>query len=154
MLPSAGTIRWLEAPSGPGVRWDSGVVQGSEVTLHYDSMLAKLIVWGPTRREAIRTMQRALDELVVVGVATNVPFHQALLRDPDFVSGAVDIQFLERRPDLLEPPADDETVERLAIAAALLADERRQRRQVRVANGGGPPAGTAWRDAARREGLR
>jgi len=91
LLPSAGRISWMRAPSGPGVRWESGVEAGSEVTLHYDSMLAKLIVHAPDRSAAIATMQRALAELVIVGVATNVPFQRRLLADPDFIAGAIDI---------------------------------------------------------------
>ena len=66
-LPSTGRIEYLRPPSGPGVRWDSGVEVGDEVTLHYDSMLAKLIVWAPDRGQAIERMTRALDELVLAG---------------------------------------------------------------------------------------
>ena len=160
LLPSSGVIRWLRAPSGAGVRWDSGVESGSEVTLFYDSLLAKLIVRGATRAQAIHTMRRALDELVVVGVATNVPFHRRLFHDPDFVAGAIDIQFLERRGDLLTSDDDDATLHRLAVAVALLEQERRGTRRPVVTDGGGSAgnggAGPApgWRDAARREGLR
>jgi acetyl-CoA carboxylase biotin carboxylase subunit len=167
LLPSAGTIRWMRAPAGPGVRWDSGVESGSEVTLFYDSMLAKLIVHAADRPRAIAGMQRALQELTVVGVATNVPFHRRLLADPDFARGAIDIQFLERRPDLLVAGDDRPTVERIAIAAALLADERRaSRRGVAVSApdngkvdagagvGHAAPADRRWVDAARRDALR
>lgn len=152
LLPSAGTISWLRAPAGPGVRWDAGVSAGDTVTLHYDSMLAKLICHGPTRADAIATMRRALTELIVVGVATNAPFHLALLDDPEFQAGRIDIQFLERRADLLDPPLDDALSTRLAVAAALLEDERRQARRIVAA-----PVETddnpAWRAAARREAL-
>ncbi len=158
LLPSSGTIKWLRAPAGPGVRWESGVETGSEVTLYYDSMLAKLIVRAPTRIRAIETMRRALDELVVVGVATNVPFHRRLFRDPDFIAGAIDIQFLERRADLLTPEMDEETVRRLAVTAALLEEGRRRTRQPRQTSreaAGGPAASDSrWLDAARRDGLR
>ena len=148
LLPSSGTIRWLRAPAGPRVRWDSGVESGSEVTLFYDSMLAKLIVHAPTRQAALATMRRALDELVVVGVATNVPFHRALLDDPGFTSGEIDIQYLERHPDLLAPAPDEAMLRQLAVAAALLEDERRARRVVRV-DGGEPDRASRWRAAAR-----
>ena len=67
---------YLRPPAGPGVRWDSGVEVGNEVTLYYDSMLAKLIVWAPDRAQAIARMARALDELVLVGVSTNQGFHR------------------------------------------------------------------------------
>ncbi len=153
LLPSAGHISWLRAPSGPGVRWDAGVETGSEVTLHYDSMLAKLIAVGASREAALAVMARALDELAIVGVSTNVAFHRALLADPDFRSGAIDIQFLERRPDLLAPANDEATVRRLAIAAALLEDDRRQSRRITVA---APVADGAsrWRQAARLDARR
>jgi acetyl-CoA carboxylase biotin carboxylase subunit len=152
LLPSAGTISWLRAPSGPGVRWDAGIMAGDTVTLYYDSMLAKLICYGATRADAIATMRRALEELVVVGVATNVPFHLALLDDPDFQAGAIDIQFLERRPDLLEPAADAALVTRLAVTAALLEDQRRTSRRVTTTQGGAAD-NSAWRAIARREAL-
>ena len=98
LLPSSGTVRWMRAPSGPGVRWDSGIEAGSDVTLYYDSMLAKLIAHGPDRQRTIEVMRRALDDLVLVGVATNIPFHRRLLSHPDFVAGSIDIQFLEPSP--------------------------------------------------------
>jgi acetyl/propionyl-CoA carboxylase alpha subunit len=128
------------------------VTAGSEVTLHYDSMLAKLITHGATRADAIAAMRRALGELVVVGVATNAAFHLALLDDADFQTGQIDIQFLERRPDLLESRLDEATSLRLAITAALLEDERRQSRQFVT----GSPAElepSAWQVAARRDAV-
>ncbi|MBM4186565.1 MAG: acetyl-CoA carboxylase biotin carboxylase subunit [Gemmatimonadetes bacterium] len=153
-LPSTGRIAFLRAPAGPGVRWDSGVETGDEVTLYYDSMLAKLIVHGASRAAAIGRMERALRELVVVGVATNQPFHLRLLADQAFREGAIDIQFLERRPDLVAGAPDPVVLERLAIAAALAEDERRRAQKPAIS---GEPAArrtSAWRDQARREGLR
>ena len=160
LLPSSGVIRWLRAPSGAGVRWDSGVESGSEVTLFYDSMLAKLIVHAATRVAAIETMRRALDELVVVGVATNVPFHRRLMSDPAFVAGAIDIQFLERRADLLSVEDDEASLLRLAVAVALLEQEQRGSRRPLASSGESSASGDAtgssarWRDVARHEGLR
>lgn len=156
LLPSAGHIRWMRAPSGPGVRWESGVEAGSEVTLHYDSMLAKLIVHAADRPAAIAAMQRALAELVVVGVATNVPFQRRLLADPDFASGTIDIQFLERRPDLLGVPESDADIARLAIATALLEEQRRRfRKPATLPHSTSAIMPTsAWRVATRRDGLR
>ena len=159
LLPSAGTIRWLRPPAGPGVRWESGIESGSDVTLHYDSMLAKLIVRGPTRARAMDTMRRALAELVVVGVATNVPFHRRLFDDPDFIAGDIDIHFLERRPDLLTLADDEATIQRLAVTAALLEDERRRIRRPRQPAARGesrepPGASSRWLDVARRDGMR
>lgn len=153
-LPSTGRITYLRAPAGPGVRWDSGVEIGDEVTLYYDSMLAKLIVSGPNREDAIRRMERALDELIIVGVATNQAFHRRLLGDPAFRRGDIDIQFLERRPDLVLPVDDLARDQRLAIVAALVEDERRRIQKPTVANGAGSGSSSAWLDIARGEALR
>ena len=151
-LPSTGIIRHLRVPSGPEVRWDGGVEAGDEVTLHYDSLLGKLVVHAEDRPAAIRRMRRALSELVVVGVATNQAFHQRLLADPAFQRGEVDIQFLERREDLLAGPADPARAVRIAVAAALAEEDRRQHRKPAV-SGAGDHDGE-WSRAGRLEGLR
>ena len=151
-LPSTGRISYLRPPAGPGIRWDSGVETGDEVTLYYDSMLAKLIVHGADREDAIVRMERALRELVVVGVATNQSFHLRLLADPDFRAGRIDIQFLERHPELAVAAPTDAIVRRLAVAAALAEHDRRQRQKPAVAADGAD--GSAWLGAARRDGLR
>jgi acetyl/propionyl-CoA carboxylase alpha subunit len=151
-LPSTGRIGYLRVPAGPGVRWDSGVETGDEVTLHYDSLLAKLIVWAPDRAQAVARMAQALDELVVFGVATNQVFHRRLMSDPAFRRGEIDIQFLERRPDLMAPLSTSSRVRDLAVAAALAEDEARQtRRPVVTADAG---TFNEWARQARSEGLR
>jgi acetyl-CoA carboxylase biotin carboxylase subunit len=151
-LPSTGRIEYLRVPGGPGVRWDGGVDVGDEVTLHYDSMLAKLIVWAPDRAQAITRMRRALDELTVLGVATNQGFHRRLLADPAFQEGDLDIQFLERRADLSQPSLSPDDIQRLAVAAALVEDHaRRTRRPAVSADDAGDGA---WLQRARLEGLR
>ena len=164
-LPSTGVIRYLHVPSGPGVRWDSGVEGGSEVTLFYDPMLAKLIVWAPTREAAIDRMHRALLELTVDGIETSRDFHLRVMEDADFRRGAIEIQWLERRlPSLLGVAPPRELVERAAIVAALLAE--RDRSAPRRSGGGaeaargpggadaGPAAESAWARAARLGALR
>ena len=133
------------------MRWDGGVEAGDEVSLFYDSLLAKLIVWAPTRIEAIDRMARALDELVIAGVSTNVGFHRRLLADPAFRSGTIDIQFLDRRADLLAPALTEREAVELAVAAALAEDEARACRRPVVANG--EHANRAWLERARLEGL-
>ncbi len=153
-LPSTGRIEFLRGPSGPGVRWDGGFTAGNEVTLFYDSLLGKAIVWAPTRAEAIARMKVALGEMVLVGVATNQAFHLRLLDDPAFVAGAIDSQFLDRRADLLEPPGDEGVLLDLAVAAALAEDEARTRRRPAAPADGVPATSSAWQLAARREGLR
>lgn len=85
-LPSPGTVDSLEVPAGPGIRWDSGVRAGSVVAPQFDSLLAKLIVTGADRQQALRRARRALAELKIVGLPTVVPFHRAVLEAEDFVA--------------------------------------------------------------------
>jgi acetyl-CoA carboxylase biotin carboxylase subunit len=151
-LPSTGRIEHLRVPGGPGVRWDAGIEVGDEVTLYYDSMLAKLIVWASDRGQAIARMRRALDELTVLGVATNQPFHRRLFADPAFQAGDLDIQFLDRRADLVQPAPSADDVVVLAVAAALAEDEARRHRRPAVASEDG--AGDAWSRTARLDALR
>jgi acetyl-CoA carboxylase biotin carboxylase subunit len=151
-LPTTGRIDYLQIPAGPGVRWDSGVEIGQEITLYYDSLLAKLIVWAPDRAQAIQRMSQGLDEMVVVGVATNQAFHRRLMDDPEFQRGDIDIQFLDRRTDLLSPAASEERNVVLAVAAALAEDQARQSR--RPTSGSDGEASTNWMRQARLEGLR
>ena len=83
-LPAPGTVSRLVVPQGPGVRWDSGMVEGDTIAGAFDSMIAKLIVTGATRQEALERARRVLDELVIEGAATVTPFHRKIVRDPDF----------------------------------------------------------------------
>jgi acetyl-CoA carboxylase biotin carboxylase subunit len=154
-LPSTGRISYLRLPGGPGVRWDGGIGIGTEIGLHYDPMLAKLIVWAPTREAAIARMHRALLELTVEGVETSRDFHLRVMEDADFKSGAIDIQWLERRLASLTsvaPPPGGEFA--AAIAAALLAEEERSQRKVPSSSGAAQSASDPWHLAALREGLR
>lgn len=101
-VPVPGKIHEYLPPGGPGVRVDSGVEAGSSIPPFYDSMIAKLIVWGSDRPEAIRRMQRALSEFVITGVRNNIPFHRAVMAHPRFVSGDFGTHFIEQEPALLD----------------------------------------------------
>jgi acetyl-CoA carboxylase biotin carboxylase subunit len=154
-LPSTGRIEYLHIPSGPGVRWDGGIETGSEVGLHYDPLLAKLIVWAATRELAIERMHRALLELTIDGIETSRDFHLRLMEDGEFRRGEIEIQWLERRlPSLVDVKPPAETVDAAVITAALLADRDRNRGPVvsdngqRGAGGGQPVLGTGWRSAS------
>jgi acetyl-CoA carboxylase biotin carboxylase subunit len=152
-LPSTGRIAYLRAPAGPGVRWDAGIETGSEVGLFYDPMLAKLIVWGPTRDAAVDRMQRALNELVIHGVETSRDFHLRVLADAEFRRGAIDIHWLERRlPTLMAAPPPADVVSRAALAAALLAHADRTRPP--TPSPASADTASAWTRLARLEGLR
>jgi acetyl-CoA carboxylase biotin carboxylase subunit len=94
-IPSPGLITFYLPPGGLGVRVDSAAYQGYSIPPYYDSMIAKLIVWGETREEAISRMKRALSEFMIAGVSTTIPFHLKLLNHKTFISGDFDIKFLE-----------------------------------------------------------
>ena len=96
-LPSTGRITHTLLPTGPGVRIDTGVYPGFEISPYYDSLISKLIVWGETRAEAILRMRRALEEYRIVGVRTNIPFHQNLMDSHRFMAGQFDTRFVEER---------------------------------------------------------
>jgi acetyl-CoA carboxylase, biotin carboxylase subunit len=107
--PSPGVITAYHPPGGPGVRVDTHVYAGYTVPPYYDSLLAKLIVHGRDRAEALARMGLALDTFILEGVTTTIPFLARVIRHPDFVAGDVDTKFLERQPQLLrapEPPSE------------------------------------------------
>lgn len=94
--PTPGKITSLHFPGGHGVRIDSHIYQEYEIPPHYDSLLAKLITWAPTRIEAIRKMKRALEEFVIEGVPSTIPFHLKMMENKDFLTGNIDTKYLER----------------------------------------------------------
>ncbi|MDH3944342.1 MAG: acetyl-CoA carboxylase biotin carboxylase subunit [Anaerolineae bacterium] len=96
-LPSTGYISHHTVPTGPGVRVDTGVYDGFQISPYYDSLISKLVVWGETRGQAILRMRRALEEYKIVGVQTNIPFHQNLLQQTRFIAGQFDTRFVEER---------------------------------------------------------
>jgi acetyl-CoA carboxylase biotin carboxylase subunit len=93
--PSPGTITSYHAPGGYGVRLDSHIYAGYSIPPYYDSLLGKLICWGANREEAIDRMKSSLDEFVIEGVKTTIPFHKALMRNEQFRAGEFDTKFLE-----------------------------------------------------------
>ncbi|MBK8165829.1 MAG: acetyl-CoA carboxylase biotin carboxylase subunit [bacterium] len=147
--PSIGRIDALTVPLGPGVRLDTGVYEGFEVPIHYDPLLAKLIVWGEDRPRAIARARRVLGEFVLHGPTHNLPFHQWALAQPAFADGSYTTHFLEeafRADDWLPDLADGDR--QALVAAAVLHESGR-----RVTPAGQGPAaacGDNWRRAARR----
>jgi acetyl-CoA carboxylase biotin carboxylase subunit len=102
--PSPGLITAFHPPGGPGVRVDTHIYDGYTVPPYYDSLLAKVIVHGNDREEAIARMRQALDSFIIEGVRTTIPFLGRVMRHPEFVAGQVDTKFLEREPQLLQDP--------------------------------------------------
>ena len=114
-LPSTGVIERYRQPVGPNIRVDAGVRAGSEVSVHYDPQLAKLIVWGRSREESIARMRWALDRYVIMGVTTNIAFLRTLLDHEEFVAGRIHTQFLSTHT--IEVPSSDASDEALLLAA-------------------------------------
>jgi acetyl-CoA carboxylase biotin carboxylase subunit len=153
-VPSPGVIERLRWPEGPGVRNDAGVYEGSEVSIHYDPMLAKLVVWGRDRTQAIERLARALDELRIEGIRTTVPLFKSLTEDEDFLAGHLDIGMLDRklsRGELL-PEYPIGFGDLAVMAAALEHLESQSRASAAPVERGGRRG--RWRRAARFEGLR
>jgi len=143
-LPSAGTVRLLREPSGPGVRTDSGLSEGTEVGTAYDPMLAKVIAHGPDRPAALRRLRAALAGTTVLGVDTNTAFVRALLAQPDVVRGDLDTGLVEREAAGLVPA---DVPEQVYAAAALL-----RQAALEPAGGAHPAAPEGAADAAGRGG--
>lgn len=129
--PSIGRIVGLYEPAGPGVRLDSGVYEGFEISPYYDSLIGKLVAWGETRGEAILRMRRALEEYRIIGVKTTIPFHQELMNSPRFISGQFDTTFAEESFVLAEEGLE-EHLKVAAIAATLLAHHRKNQARTAV----------------------
>ena len=151
-FPSPGTITYLREPAGPGIRIDSGVTSLSEVSIHYDPMIAKLAVWGRTRDEAIERLRRALDEYQVSGITTTLPFFREVANDDEFVAGQLDTGFIARfneRRTAAHPP--QEQVDLAVIAAAIHYSRHAQPVFVQT---GTQVADGRWKMAGRAAGLR
>ncbi len=130
--PSPGRVEAARFPSGPGVRVETALLPGDEISLHYDALVAKIIAWGSDRQGAIARMRGALRECLIAGVRTTVPFHQEVLADPDFQAGRIDIGYCDRvlpriAASLRETGPDAEIA---AIAAAIAASREETRRTV------------------------
>ena len=147
-FPSPGLIQRLQAPRGPGIRSDSGVYEGWTVPLEYDPLLAKLVVWGNDRAEAVARLRRALSEYEVFGIKTTIPFFRRVVDHADFVAGRIDTGFIDRAlaEGILSEDEPSAELERVALLAAALDASRQWSRRSRPA----PPAReSAWKTAGR-----
>ena len=142
--PSPGYIYEYQEPQGPFVRVDSGVGRDTEVPIHYDPMVAKLVVWGNDRDEAIRRCRRALQEFVVVGIPTTIPLFHAILDDARFQSGEYNTSFLS--PEWLASEVESgEEVDETLLAFIALMKEEKITSVMSEATGGGDQSGSAWK---------
>jgi acetyl-CoA carboxylase biotin carboxylase subunit len=144
-LPSTGQITHILMPTGPGVRIDTGVYPGFEISPYYDSLISKVIVWGETRAEAILRMRRALEEYKLVGVRTNIPFHQNLMDSFRFFGGQFDTRFVEERFSM-ESAENSRTYnpDVAAILATLVAHRQTQRAANIVQRGARDTSNWKW----------
>ena len=144
-MPSTGTITASLLPTGPGVRVDTGVYPGFEISRYYDSLISKLICWGETRGEAILRMRRALEEYRLLGVKTNIPFHQRIMDSHRFMAGLFDTRFVEERFSM-EQPEDMPTrdTEIAAILATLVAHRQGRESAQRVQRGARDTSNWKW----------
>jgi acetyl/propionyl-CoA carboxylase alpha subunit len=151
-MPNSGVVTYLKEPTGPGVRVESALYRGYEVSLFYDPMVAKLIVWGENRAEAILRMRRALNEYRISGIKTSIPFHQEIMDSTEFIWGTFDTGFLDRRRLVAKNEPDQEQARIAAVAAALVAHEA-GRRAVNIGGNEESSAASLWKLAGREGGM-
>jgi acetyl-CoA carboxylase biotin carboxylase subunit len=141
-FPSTGKLTRLTPPDGPRVRVDRGYREGDTVSVYYDPMLAKVITWGNTRPEALRSMSRALQEFSVVGVETTIPFCHFVMNDEEFTAGIFDTHFVSRR--FSGRRDEDDLLTEIAALAAVIVKERKQKES--QANGADDKPNRQWKN--------
>jgi acetyl/propionyl-CoA carboxylase alpha subunit len=139
-LPTPGPLTLYAEPSGEGVRMDSGVVQGGRVNAQFDSMIAKLVVWGPDRAQAVARLSRALEETTILGCVTNLPFLQAVARSGDFLAGRESTGWIQEHLAALNAPLLP-----AACAAFFQSPGFREALACAFRGTGSPASGPAWR---------
>jgi propionyl-CoA carboxylase alpha chain/3-methylcrotonyl-CoA carboxylase alpha subunit/acetyl-CoA/propionyl-CoA carboxylase biotin carboxyl carrier protein len=131
-VPAIGTLALLRVPSGPGLRFDSGMIEGQRITTAFDPMLAKLVAHGVDREDAIRRLRGALQRTVMLGVTTNADYLHRLLGHPDFVAGRTDTGFVDRHADALAAPPTDAAEIAAILAVAADADHAMRQAVARI----------------------
>jgi acetyl-CoA carboxylase biotin carboxylase subunit len=159
-VPSPGEIVVYRPAAGPGIRVDSGVYQGARVTVFYDPMVAKLVVWGRDRAEAIERLRRALSEFVVKGIKTSIPFHQKVVNHPVFLAGKYDTGFIEQHMDGGKggtAASEEDAAEARRVAfmmAAIVAFKRDKERATKASATTAASGGDPWKSFGRRAQMR
>ena len=149
-VPSTGRIVEIVEPGGPGIRLDSGVYEGFEVPIYYDPLIAKLLVWAPSREEAISRTKRALKEYTIRGIKTSIPFHILVMNTPEFVKGEYDTTFIDKV--LGKVVYKKEYHEVVAIAAAI--GKIIKEKQVVVGKPSGRKLSSSWKMYGRKAMMR
>ncbi|MCS7009844.1 MAG: ATP-grasp domain-containing protein, partial [Anaerolineales bacterium] len=149
-LPSTGRITLVQLPGGPGVRVDSGIYAGFEVTPYYDPLIAKLIVWGENRQQALLRLRRALEEYRIAGVRTNIPFHQSMIATYPFLTGNYDTRFVEDEFSMLDAAETRELYLDIAAILATLVVHREQEKRFQAPLPTPPRSNWKWGPVERR----
>jgi acetyl-CoA carboxylase biotin carboxylase subunit len=150
-LPSTGRISLMQVPTGPGVRIDTGVYVGFEISTYYDPLISKLVIWGETRPQAIVRMRRALEEYRIVGVWTNIPFHQTMMSTYPFITGNYNTRFVEDQFSRLDAAENRELyLDIAALMASLVAHGQAERQSQKYPDRGQK---SNWKWAGRRDKL-
>lgn len=154
-LPSTGVVHSYREPSGPGVRVDSGLFEGSEISLYYDPLISKLLTWGKDRDEAIQRMKRALTEYNILGVATTIPFHLKVMDHPKFQKGEIHTHFIDEEfgKDKVKAGEDkEEYLKAAAVFSALLDYQERKKTKPLLAKTKSQESN--WKIEGRKMGMR
>jgi len=154
-MPNPGLVNTITEPFGMGVRVDGYVYEGYEIPYHYDPMISKLIVWAPTRDEAIQRMKRALYEYSIAGVKTSIPFLNKIMDTKDFYEGKYDTHFIEKNIDyLLDDTGCDSDCEDIALFVAYLDyTEKMKKRSAASPSVESTGKSSGWKDFARRKNV-
>lgn len=155
-LPSTGMVHSYWEPAGPGIRVDSGLYEGAEVSLFYDPLISKLLTWGESRDEAIRRMRRALSEYRILGVANNISFHLAVMDNQRFQKGEIHTHFIDEefeKAEVAETEHEGEQRKAAAVFSALL--DYQERKNIKpVLSKTAKSSDSPWKIAGRKMGLR
>ncbi len=143
-LPSSGRITLTQPPTGPGVRVDTGVYAGFEISPYYDPLISKMIVWGETRSQAVVRMRRALEEYKIVGVRTNIPFHQTMMDTYPFITGKYDTRFVEEQFSMLDAAENRELYLDIAALMATLVAHSQMEHRTQIYGQSGQKSNWKW----------
>lgn len=146
--PSPGIIRHILPPGGPGIREDSGVVTGNEISLFYDPMISKLCAWGKDRNQAIHRMRRALSEYELQGIYSTIPFLQKVFNHSKFIKGDITTNFIDQEPGLFESPLKEMKIAALAAVILQQRDKGKKKYQPKTQD-----APSQWKNTLRRDNM-
>jgi acetyl-CoA carboxylase biotin carboxylase subunit len=151
-MPNPGKIRRLSEPLGPGIRHDGYIYPGYEIPMEYDPMISKMIVWADNRQNAIKRMKRALNDYILTGIKTSIPFLKKEMENPDFVNGNYNTQFIEKHLDTLLPDENDNQEETDIAAIVAFVDFLNKEKSANLKTESSKTR-NLWKEFGRRKGV-